>query len=145
MVFSGTYHRTIDSKGRIFIPAVFREELVKGVMISKGYGLKCLCLFSQEKWEKVEDKIIENKIAEGDVQRFKRWFYASAVKDTADQQGRIRIPQNLIEFAGLKKDIVIVGVSKRAEIWDKENWLEYYGEAESKYKKNTDVFEKLEL
>ncbi len=144
-MFSGTYHRTIDSKGRIFIPAVFREELVKGIMISKGYGLRCLGLYTQEKWEKVDDKIIENKIAEGDVQRFKRWFYASAVKETIDQQGRIRIPQNLIEFAELKKDIVIVGVSKRAEIWDKENWLEYYVEAESKYKKSPDVFEKLEL
>ncbi len=144
-MFSGTYHRTIDSKGRIFIPSVFREELVKGMMISKGYGLKCLCLFSREKWEKLDDKITENKVAEGDVQRFKRWFFGSAVKDTMDQQGRIRIPQNLIEYAGLKKDIVIVGVSKRAEIWNKENWLEYYGEAESEYKKNTDVFEKLEL
>jgi len=144
-VFSGTYQRTIDSKGRVFVPSIFREEFVKGLMISKGYGLKCLCLFSMEKWEKIDEKIIENKVAEGDVQGFKRWFFSSAVKETMDQQGRIRIPQNLIDYAVFEKDIVMVGVSNRAEIWNKENWQEYYGIAESKYKKNTDVFEKLEL
>jgi len=144
-VFSGTYYRTIDNKGRVFVPSIFREDLVKGLMISKGYGLKCLCLFSIEKWEKIDEKIIENKVAEGDMQRFKRWFFGSAVKETVDQQGRIRIPQNLIEYAGLEKDIVMVGVSNRVEIWNKENWQEYDGVAESEYKKNPEVFEKLVL
>ena len=144
-MFSGTYHRTIDSKGRVFIPSAFREELEKGLTISKGLGLKCLSVFPREKWEKADDKIIEKEVAKGDVQRFRRWFFSTGVQETMDQQGRIKIPQDLIEHAELEKDVVMVGVSTRVEIWNKENWREYYGGAESEYKENPDVFEKLDL
>lgn len=141
----GTYHRTIDNKGRVFIPTKFREDFVKGIVISKGYGVRCLCLFSKENWERMDEKIVLNKVAEGETQEFSRWFYSSACEETMDQQGRIRIPQNLIEYAGLKKDIVMVGISKRAEVWAKETWPGYYEQVDSKYKENKDVFEKLGL
>jgi len=141
----GTYRRTIDSKGRIFIPTKFREDFVKGIVISKGYGVRCLSLFSKRAWEGMDEKIVLNKVAEGETQEFSRWFYSSACGGTMDQQGRIRIPQNLIEYAGLKKDIIMVGISKRAEVWASETWPGYYEQVDSKYKENKDVFEKLGL
>lgn len=114
-------------------------------MISKGYGLRCLSLYSMEKYEELNDMINKNKVAEGSQHRFKRWFYSSTVKEKMDQQGRVKIPQNLIDYAMLKRNIAIVGVSSRLEVWDKENWIKYDMEAESRFRKNPAIFEKLEL
>lgn len=142
-MFLGEYYRTIDNKGRIFIPAKFREDLIKGIVISKGFDEECLFLFSKESWKRLEEKIMANKIAERSIQSFSRWFFSSASEETMDQQGRTRIPQNLIEYAGLKKDIVMVGVSDRAEIWSKEIWHEYYKKADSQFMGDKSAFEQL--
>mgnify|MGYP000220985043 CR=1 FL=1 len=142
-MFLGEYHRTIDNKGRVFIPAKFREDLIKGIVISKGFDEKCLFLFSKENWKKLEEKIMANKIAERSIQRFSRWFFSSASEETIDQQGRTRIPQNLIEYAELKKDIVMVGVSERAEIWAKEIWEKYYKQADAQFMGDKNAFERL--
>ncbi len=142
-MFLGEYHRTIDNKGRIFIPAKFREDLIKGIVISKGFDEKCLFLFSKESWNRLEEKIMANKIAERSIQGFSRWFFSSATEETMDQQGRTRIPQNLIEYAGLKKDIVMVGVSDRAEIWSGEIWEEYYRQADAQFMGDKNAFEQL--
>ena len=103
-------------------------------MVSKGFDEKCLFLFSKESWKRLEEKIMANKIAERSIQNFSRWFFSSASEESTDQQGRTRIPQNLIEYAGLKKEVVIAGLYNRLEIWDGENWSKYKKEAE----KNTD-------
>ena len=142
-MFLGEHYRTIDNKGRIFIPAKFREDLIKGIVISKGFDEKCLFLFSMEGWKRLEEKMMANKIAERNTQRFSRWFFSSASEESMDQQGRIRIPQNLIEHAELKKDVVLVGVLDRAEIWAKENWNEYYKKADSQFMGDKDSFEQL--
>jgi MraZ protein len=142
-MFLGEHHRTIDSKGRIFIPAKFREEIIKGVIITKGFDEKCLFMFSKEGWKRIQDKIIENPMAKRNIQRFSRWFFSSATMESIDQQGRTRIPQNLVDHAGLKKEIVLVGVSDRAEIWSKENWDNYYNNADSQFSEDQDAFEEL--
>ncbi|MDD3818758.1 MAG: division/cell wall cluster transcriptional repressor MraZ [Actinomycetota bacterium] len=142
-MFLGEHYRTIDNKGRIFIPAKFREDLIKGIVISKGFDEKCLFLFSMEGWKRLEEKMMANKIAERNTQRFSRWFFSSASEESMDQQGRIRIPQSLIEHAELKKDVVLVGVLDRAEIWAKENWNEYYKKADSQFMGDKDSFEQL--
>jgi len=142
-MFLGEHYRTIDNKGRIFIPAKFREDLIKGIVISKGFDEKCLFLFSMEGWKRLEEKMMANKIAERNTQRFSRWFFSSASEESMDQQGRIRIPQNLIEHAELKKDVVLVGVLDRAEIWAKENWHDYYKKADSQFMGDKDSFEQL--
>src|SRR4030043_1206733 len=144
-MFLGEYHRTIDNKGRIFIPAKFREDLIKGIVVSKGFDEKCLFLFSKESWKRLEEKIMANKIAERSIQNFSRWFFSSASEESTDQQGRTRIPQNLIEYAGLKKDIVMVGVSDRAEIWAKELWQEYYRRAGAPFMGDKDAFEQIRV
>ncbi len=142
-MFLGEHHRTIDSKGRIFIPAKFREEIIKGVIITKGFDEKCLFMFSKEGWKRIQDKIVENPMAKRNIQRFSRWFFSSATMESIDQQGRTRIPQNLVDHAGLKKEIVLVGVSDRAEIWSRENWDNYYNNADSQFSEDQNAFEEL--
>lgn len=142
-MFLGEHHRTIDNKGRIFIPAKFREELIKGVIITKGFDEKCLFIFSKEGWKRIQDKILDNPMAKRNTQKFSRWFFSSATMESIDQQGRTRIPQNLIEHANLKKDIVLVGVSDRAEIWSEESWDKYYDQTDSQFTGDRNAFEEL--
>ncbi len=142
-MFLGEHRRTIDNKGRIFIPAKFREELIKGVIITKGFDEKCLFIFSREGWKRIQDKILDNPMAKRNTQRFSRWFFSSATIESIDQQGRTRVPQNLIDHANLKKDIVLVGVSDRAEIWSEENWDKYYGQTDSQFTGDQNAFEEL--
>lgn len=142
-MFLGEYNRTIDKKGRIFIPSKFREELVKGIILTKGFDEKCLFLFSKESWRRMEEKILAIPVAQRSTQRFSRWFFSSAQMESLDQQGRTRIPHNLIEFAELKKDVILVGVSDRAEIWSQENWEKYYSQADTQFTGNQNAFEEL--
>ncbi len=142
-MFLGEYYRTIDKKGRIFIPAKFREDLIKGVVISKGFDEKCLFLFSKENWKRLEEKIMSNKVAERSIQSFSRWFFSSASEEAIDQQGRTRIPQTLIKYAGLEKEIVMVGVSDRAEIWSSEKWKKYYNKQDAQFMGDKNAFEQL--
>ncbi len=132
-MFVGKHFRTIDSKGRIFIPAKFRRDLEDGVVLSRGFHEKCLYMYSTEGWKSITEKIKSKKVSEIDVEEFDTWISASASEESLDQQGRVRIPQNLLELAGLKKDIVIVGGTDKSKIWDKEIWLKYYEKIDSKF------------
>jgi MraZ protein len=143
-MFVGKHFRTIDSKGRIFIPVKFREDLVKGVILSQGFGGTCLFMFSKEGWKNMEDKIKSKKVSEINTLEFSRWFSSSASEESLDQQGRTRIPPELIEYAGLKREIIIIGQPDRAEIWDKEVWLKYYEKIDSKFK-DEKAIEQLDL
>ena len=142
-MFLGEYHRVIDNKGRIFIPSKFREDLIGGIIVSKGFDERCLFLFSKDGWGKLQGKILSIPVTKKSTQRFSRWFFSSASEESIDQQGRTKIPQNLIEYAGLEKDIVLVGVSDRAEIWSKEKWAEYYKQADSEFLEKESTFEEL--
>ncbi len=142
-MFLGEYYRAIDKKGRIFVPSKFREDLIKGIVVSKGFDERCLFLFSIDGWEKLQERILSIPITKRNSQKFARWFFSSASEEKMDQQGRVKIPQSLIKFSGLKKEIVLVGVSDRAEIWPKENWDEYYKDADGKFMGKAETFEEL--
>ncbi len=142
-MFVGEYLRTLDKKGRVFIPSDFRDELIKGAVIVKGFDEPCLYLFSYEEWDKLGDQIQPKLITKSDKSRFERWFFSSARKISIDPQGRINIPPELIAHAQLKKDIALIGVSNRIEIWDKDRWENYYKEAENKFLQNNDAIEEL--
>jgi MraZ protein len=144
-MFLGEYHRAIDNKGRIFVPSKFREDLIGGIIVSKGFDERCLFLFSKDGWKRLQDKILATPVTKKNTRKFSRWFFSSASEESMDQQGRTRVPQNLIEYAGLKKDIVLVGVSDRAEIWSKEKWDDYYKQADLEFTEDDDTFEKLEF
>jgi MraZ protein len=142
-MFLGEYLRTKDSKGRIFIPSNLRDGLSGGMVISKGFDVKCLFLFSKESWKNLQEKILSGPIAKKNLQEFSRWFFSSAQVVDFDPQGRIKIPQSLQDHARIDKEIILVGVSDRIEIWDKEVWNDYYKNAETRFLGDSSTFEEL--
>lgn len=122
-MFMGQFEHSLDSKGRLIVPAKLREELGDTFVITKGMD-KCLYGYTNEGWQEVADKIaalptVTNKAA----REFARYFMAGATTCELDKQGRILIPQVLREFAGLDKDAILLGVGGRIEIWNKDAWL----------------------
>lgn len=121
----GEYNHNIDSKGRLILPSKFRTELGDRFIVTKGFD-GCLYGYSVEEWKAIEEKIKTLPLVTGkDARNFTRFFFSSAIECEIDSQGRILISQNLREFAQLQKEVVIIGVSSRIEIWSKEKWDEY--------------------
>lgn len=115
----GEYQHSMDPKGRLFIPAKFREELGETFVISKGLD-KALFVYSKEEWNKLEASIRELPAVE--ARKLQLFFFAGASESEPDKQGRVVIPQKLREYSGLEKDVMIIGASSHLEIWDKEKW-----------------------
>jgi MraZ protein len=121
----GEYSHTIDAKGRIIVPSKFRTELGDRFIVTKGFD-GCLYGYSLEEWKGIEEKIKTLPLITGkDARDFTRFFFSSAIECEVDGQGRILISQNLREHAELEKEIVIIGVSTRIEIWSKAKWETY--------------------
>lgn len=120
-MFMGEYNHSIDIKGRLIIPSKLREDLGESFVITKGLD-GCLFIYTEKEWENIENKFREMPLTTKDARKFSRFFFAGAAKMETDKQGRILIPNSLREFALLKKDVVLVGVLDRVEIWDKDNW-----------------------
>lgn len=123
-MFYGEYQHTIDPKGRVIVPSRFRENLGEKFILTKGLD-GCLFAYSPEEWTSLETKLRALPFTDKDVRAFIRFFFAGATECEVDKQGRILVPANLREYAKLDKDIVIIGVSTRVEIWDKEIWDKY--------------------
>ncbi|HJA35237.1 MAG TPA: division/cell wall cluster transcriptional repressor MraZ [Firmicutes bacterium] len=115
----GEFQHNIDAKGRLFIPAKFREELGKMFIITKGLD-GCLFVYSASAWEVLEDNI--NQLPLSKSRNLQRFFFSSAADCVPDAQGRVLIPQNLREYAALQKEVTIIGVSGRVEIWNTARW-----------------------
>ena len=123
IMFMGVYSHTIDAKGRIIVPAKFRESLGDNIVVTKGLD-NCLFVYTSEDWRKFEEKLRTLPLTNKDARKFTRFFLAGAAEMEIDKQGRILIPSVLREFAALEKDVVLVGVGSRIEIWDKARWNE---------------------
>ncbi|MDD5019384.1 MAG: division/cell wall cluster transcriptional repressor MraZ [Candidatus Omnitrophica bacterium] len=128
-MFYGEYAHGIDNKGRLILPSRIRE-VAKSHFVEKFYltrGLdKCLFMFSEEEWRSSEAKFKAMPFTRQDSRKFNRLYFSGAVEVVPDKQGRILIPNYLKDFAQIKKDVVIIGVSSRVEIWSKELWHEFY-------------------
>lgn len=120
----GEYNNKLDDKGRVSVPAKFRDDLGHSFIVTKGLD-NCLFAYSKEEWATFEAKLKSLPLTNLNARNFIRFFFAGATECETDKQGRINIPQNLREYAGLSKEVFIVGVSTRVEIWDKDKWLEY--------------------
>jgi MraZ protein len=123
-MFIGEYQHALDSKNRMIVPSKFREELSNLFVMTKGLD-GCLYAYPMEEWRKLEEKLKSLPMTNKDARAFVRFFFSGAAEIEMDKQGRALIPQNLIEYAGIVKDIVSIGVSTRIEIWSKEKWDEY--------------------
>lgn len=119
----GEYNHTIDAKGRVIVPAKFREVLGNEFVVTKGLD-GCLYGYANDDWNAFEEKLKTLPITNKNTRQFTRFFLAGAASCEIDKQGRILLPAVLREFAGLNKDVVLVGVASRIEIWSKEKWLE---------------------
>ena len=120
-MFKGEYSHTIDDKGRLIMPAKYRELLGEGFVITRGFD-KCLFVFDQEDWDKFEGDLKALNIGTKGVRDLQRFFIGGAVDGEIDKQGRTLIPQVLRKFADLEKDVVLVGVGGHIEIWNSTSW-----------------------
>ena len=129
-MFYGEFFHSVDRKGRIILPSKFREA-AKGNFIERFFvtrGLdKCLFMFPEEEWKAQEAKFKAISFTKQESRVFNRLFFSGAAEIIPDRQGRILLPPYLKEFAELKKDIVVVGVSSRIEIWGQDTWKQFYG------------------
>jgi len=127
----GEYQHGLDTKGRLFMPAKFRDEIGDKFIITKGLD-DCLFVFSLKEWGVLEKKLREVPFTNQKGRAFVRFFVGGAAECEPDKQGRFLIPANLRQHAKLEKEAVIIGVSTRAEIWSKDLWEEYSKAEESK-------------
>ena len=117
----GEYEHSLDAKGRLIMPAKLRDDIGEKFIITKGLD-GCLFAFSIEEWKNFEAKLRALPISNKDARAFSRFFFAGAIDCEIDKQGRFLISGNLREFAGLTKEVVIIGMDSRIEIWSKEKW-----------------------
>lgn len=120
----GEYTHSIDEKNRLSLPAKFRSELGKKIVITAGLD-NCLWIFKFPEWKKIEEKLNQSSIGQADNRSFNRLMFSSAVEAEVDSIGRILVPEFLKDRAGLKNKVVFIGVSSRVEIWNEKNWIEY--------------------
>ena len=122
-MFMGEYNHTIDAKGRLIVPAKFREILGDNFIVTKGLD-GCLFVYPNDEWTRFEEKLKSLPLTNKNARQFTRFFLAGAAACEVDKQGRILLPQVLREFASLEKDVVLVGGASRIEIWSRERWDE---------------------
>lgn len=120
----GEYRHVLDDKKRVSLPAKFRKEIGKKLVVTHGLD-NCLFVYSLKSWGKVSEKLASLSMGKGESRRFNRFMLAGAVEAEIDSIGRILIPDFLKEFAGLKEKVIIAGVHDRAEIWDETRWQTY--------------------
>ncbi|WP_307322985.1 division/cell wall cluster transcriptional repressor MraZ [Evansella vedderi] len=131
-MFMGEFHHTIDEKGRMIIPAKFREELGSTFVVTRGMD-KCLFVYPEPEWKQLEQKLKTLPFTKKDARAFTRFFFSGATESELDKQGRVNIAQTLRSYAQLEKECVVIGVSNRVEIWSKEIWEDYFAESEESF------------
>jgi MraZ protein len=131
-VFLGTHAPRLDEKGRLFLPAKYREELAGGVVITKGQE-RCLFVFPQQEFARITEALRDVPVTAKAVRDNSRVFFASASDEVPDKQGRITVPAALRAYAGLQRDCVVIGANTRLEIWDTQAWETYLAAQEDSF------------
>jgi MraZ protein len=131
-VFLGTHTPRLDEKGRLFLPAKYREELAGGLVITKGQE-RCLYVFPDAEFGRMAEALRGAPATAKAVRDYSRVFFASASDETPDKQGRITIPPALREYAALTRDCAVIGANTRLEIWDSAAWESYLAEQEDAF------------
>ena len=137
-MFYGEYEHSMDRKGRLIIPSkfreVFKENYVERFFVTRGLDA-CLFVFAEDEWKKQESRFRSLSFTSREARQFNRIYFSGACEVTCDRQGRILVPQYLKDFAKIKNDAVVVGVSNRMEIWSKEQWKEFYNNTKDSFEK----------
>ncbi|MDQ4500797.1 division/cell wall cluster transcriptional repressor MraZ [Sinomonas sp. ASV322] len=128
----GTHSPRLDEKGRLILPAKYRDELADGLVLTRGQE-RCLYVFSQKEFERIHEQMREAPISSRQSRDYLRVFLSGASDEVPDKQGRVTIPLNLRKYAGLDRDLAVIGVGTRAEIWDAQAWEDYLTEKEASF------------
>ncbi len=128
----GEYQHSVDAKGRLIVPAKFREALGETFVVTRGLD-NCLFGYPMDEWRKLEEKLKDLPMTKKDTRAFARFFFSGATEVEIDKQGRINIPSTLVQHAHLIKECVVLGVSNRIEIWAKDAWESYFAESEQSF------------
>ncbi|MCD5347364.1 division/cell wall cluster transcriptional repressor MraZ [Agromyces sp. S2-1-8] len=131
-MFLGTYEPKLDEKGRVILPAKFREELSNGLVLTRGQE-RCIYVFSAREFESMSDKIRQAPVTSKQARDYMRVFLSGASAETPDKQNRVTIPANLRGYAGLDRDLTVIGAGSRVEIWDQAAWQNYLAEQEAAF------------
>ncbi len=131
-MFLGTYSPHLDDKGRIILPAKYRDELAEGLVITKGQE-RCLYVWPLAEFGRVTEALRSAPVTSKAARDYMRVFFAGASDEVPDKQGRITIPPALREYAGLRRECVVIGASSRVEVWDRAAWDGYLAEQEPKF------------
>lgn len=128
----GTHTPKLDDKGRVILPAKFREDLAGGIVITRGQE-RCLYVFSSTEFERVHERIREAPLSNRQARDFLRMFLSGASAEMPDSQNRITVPTHLRAYAGLEKELIVTGVGAHAEIWNADAWNAYAAANEESY------------
>jgi MraZ protein len=131
-MFMGEFHHSVDDKGRMIVPAKFRENLGSSFVLTRGLD-QCIFAYPKAEWTQLEQKLKALPFTKADARAFTRFFFSGACEVDIDKQGRIVLPSNLRTFANLTKECVVLGVSSRVEIWDQSIWESYYAKSEESF------------
>jgi len=131
-VFLGEYQHSLDAKGRVILPSKFRGLLAGGCIVTRGQDA-CIAIYPKDAWEQLSTRLEESSQAAKRARDFRRIWYASAIEEEPDKQGRITIPEHLREYAGLERDVTVAGDGKKIEIWAREAWARRLSEAVPAY------------
>ena len=136
-MFFGTYTPKVDDKGRLFLPAKFRDQLAEGLVVTRGQE-RCLTVWSMQDFVGMTDRLREAPVTNKGARDYVRMLFAAASQEVPDKQGRISIPSVLREYASLGKEVMVIGAMNRIEIWDPTAWAAYSEEQEQKFSELSD-------
>ncbi len=131
-MFLGTYSPRLDEKGRLVLPAKFRDELAAGLVITKGQE-RCLYVFADAEFGRLTERLREAPLTAKGARDYSRVFFASAHDEVPDRQGRVTVPPALRDYAGLTRECVVIGANTRVEIWDAQAWQDYLSASEDQF------------
>lgn len=132
MFFMGTYTPKLDEKGRLFLPAKFRDRLAEGIVVTQGQE-NCLVVWPEDVFMQEAARAQQTPLTSRGARDYARVLFAGAEQGVPDKQGRISIPPLLRAYAGLTRDVVVIGVMDRLEIWDPARWADYSAQAQAKF------------
>jgi MraZ protein len=146
-VFSGRYEYSIDDKGRLSIPAKFRDILTshynQKLILTNLDG--CIAAYPEREWTELQERIEKSGVFKKEARAFLRFFYSGVSECPIDRLGRILIPQSLRNYGAIKKNVVVVGMNRKIELWAEEAWTEIVKQATSDMEKMTDIASELGL
>ena len=130
--FLGTHHPRLDDKGRLFLPATFRDRLASGLVITPGQE-RCLYVFPEAEFDRIFERIRQAPVTSKAARDYQRMFMAKASDEVPDKQGRVTVNAELRTYAGLTRECVVIGAGTRVEVWDEQSWSRYSAEQEGPF------------